>query len=119
MKITTPHVEIDHPYTLLVLTIDGKTHRLLAEKKPTLTRHGIVAVTGYSAKLPDGTTIEGSDDPNLFRLWLAFALDMYQGRDFQSGLLDPMEFSTLEAKLEPYALPGAKPMIDYLPEVDD
>jgi hypothetical protein len=119
MEVKDQKVLIEQGYASLSVSIDGQTYLIPAEQKPTLSRHGIVSVPGspYFAELPNGErVVQAVADPALFRLWLAFALDERYGREFRGGVINPAEFEEVAAMLEPAARPGARPMIEYLPE---
>lgn len=94
-----------HPF--LEVDLDGKTYRIDSEQKPNQVRAGLPAVPGspYVATVLCQEMRGVSDDPELFRLIVAFGLDVYHGR-FEEGPasseIDPVELRSLGERLAPY-----------------
>lgn len=111
MNISNPRYTSVQGYPILELDIDNKPHRISWEQKPTLVRHGMVAIGGkdVSSTLPDGRVLTGvSDDPQLFRLATAFGLSCYHNRLKEgpaSEDVDPEELAALGQRLADFAFP--------------
>lgn len=102
---------------MLRLTIDGAVQTFDAEQKPTLVRHGLTYLSGHRATLPDGTTVEASAHPDLFRFVTAFGLRCYNGT-FQIGVADDVisrdDAIALGKRLELFAMAGSPPWADIV-----
>jgi hypothetical protein len=86
MNISNARYTLDQGYPLLTVDVDGDEVIISSEQKPTLLRHGLVAVDGgrFSAEF-GGRMVQGvTDSPYLLKLAIAFGLDCYYGR-FQVG----------------------------------
>jgi len=99
-------------YPLLQMTVDGVEHLFGWEQKPTLVRHGLVAIddSKYKASIP-GQEFEGvSDDSALFRWVTAFGSACYNAT-FEEGLasdkIDPRDLDALGKRLAEFARPGS------------
>ena len=114
MDISNPRYIRVQGYPILEVEIDGQTRRIGAEQKPTLVRHGMVAIgsdVAPGASLPNGRRLESStDDPEMFRLATSFGLDCHYGR-FKEGdvgtNIDPEEFRQLGERVERFGMDGS------------
>lgn len=126
MKITNVRYALDQgSYPFLALSIDGRSASVGWEQKPTLTRHGIVSLTGpgseaLTARLGGALIRNATDDPRIFWLAVAFGLEVYHGR-FEVGAatvrFDPDEVAELGDRLEKFALPGAPTWVEVFERV--
>jgi hypothetical protein len=103
-------------YPLLLLDVDLLPARLFWEAKPTPLRHGLVFLGSEFADWVPAITLGDTvlrgftSDRTIFRLFLAFGLEVYYDR-FQEGVIveqpDPEELAELGDRLSGFALPGA------------
>lgn len=99
MQIENPQYVLDQGYPILEVEIDGRTYLIDSEQKPTLVRHGIVAVpcSAFTARLGLLTIPGATDDPRLFRLALAFGLEVRSGRFKPGPATDALEAEEVRA----------------------
>ena len=113
MEITSPRYMTVQGQPILELTIDGTPHRFDAEQKPVLVRHGLVALEGHTATLPDGTQLPGVvDSPELFRWVTAFGLRCYDGSFIEgeaSDEISPADVDALGQRLKSFAMDNSPP----------
>jgi hypothetical protein len=112
MELSNAEYLYSDNYPLLSVEIDGAPFLIHAEQKPTLIRHGIVAVPGLeaTANIPGKTIPHATDNPYLFRLAIAFILDCYHGRLEEGPANDDLDLAEVEElgqRLAPFAREGS------------
>jgi hypothetical protein len=118
MEVKNPWYELDQGHPTLAMEIEGKKALVHREMKPGMVRHGVVFLGPNFSNADFDAEIQGerwtgcTNDRDVFRLAVAFGLEVYYGR-FKVGPAreqpDPEEVKALGDRLEQYALPGAPP----------
>ncbi|MBW4654476.1 MAG: hypothetical protein KME20_15775 [Kaiparowitsia implicata GSE-PSE-MK54-09C] len=116
MKIENPRYVSNQVYPTLEMEVDGKTADVFWEMKPGMVRSGLIRLGSNFGKQDlgarlDGRTLTGfTSDRTVFRLAIAFGLEVYHGR-FKEGPAvecpDANEVKELGDRLKKYALDGA------------